>query len=60
MNDHVINALISLAFFTMAGLLLWLLVRMNARERGRRVRTGGACPRGLGPFLAAPPSMPVP
>jgi len=35
-NDHVINALISLAFFTLAALLLWLLVRMNVRERARR------------------------
>jgi hypothetical protein len=35
-NDHVINALISLAFFTLAALLLWVLVRMNVRERMRR------------------------
>jgi hypothetical protein len=35
-NDHVINALISLAFFTLAALLLWVLVRMNVRERARR------------------------
>jgi hypothetical protein len=35
-NYHVINALISLAFFTLATLLLLLLVRINARECARR------------------------